>query len=153
MTHAEMPPTSEIDCGDNSCQFATSKGGMRTNGGCTCYEKAGFHRSAIRSAQLMLPEIRRLREALQESQARESRAREEGRLEGIAEERAKSELLDKFVKRLAKNATIDELKAISEECYEHADFEGGYEIIIMEARAAASRSGEGEAPDPDWERE
>src|SRR5271166_4560138 len=24
------------DCGDNSCQFATSRGGMRTNGGCRC---------------------------------------------------------------------------------------------------------------------
>lgn len=25
------------DCGDNSCRFAKSKGGMRTNGGCRCY--------------------------------------------------------------------------------------------------------------------
>lgn len=24
------------DCGDNSCRFATTKGGMRTNGGCRC---------------------------------------------------------------------------------------------------------------------
>lgn len=24
------------DCGDNSCHFATKKGGMRTNGGCRC---------------------------------------------------------------------------------------------------------------------
>lgn len=26
------------DCGDSSCMFATSKSGMRTNGGCRCYE-------------------------------------------------------------------------------------------------------------------
>lgn len=26
----------ELDCGDNSCMFATRKGGMRTNGGCRC---------------------------------------------------------------------------------------------------------------------
>jgi hypothetical protein len=25
-----------LDCGDNSCLFARSKGGMRTNGGCRC---------------------------------------------------------------------------------------------------------------------
>jgi hypothetical protein len=24
------------DCGDNSCLYATRKGGMRTNGGCRC---------------------------------------------------------------------------------------------------------------------
>lgn len=26
------------DCGDNSCRYATNKGGMRTNGGCSCDE-------------------------------------------------------------------------------------------------------------------
>lgn len=26
------------DCGDNSCRYATRKGGMRTNGGCRCDE-------------------------------------------------------------------------------------------------------------------
>lgn len=26
----------ELDCGDNSCYYATNKGGMRTNGGCRC---------------------------------------------------------------------------------------------------------------------
>ena len=25
-----------MDCGDNSCYFAETKGGMRTNGGCRC---------------------------------------------------------------------------------------------------------------------
>ncbi|HQL66915.1 MAG TPA: hypothetical protein PK151_05140 [Caldisericia bacterium] len=27
---------SQLDCGDNSCMFATPKDGMRTNGGCRC---------------------------------------------------------------------------------------------------------------------
>lgn len=27
-----------LDCGDNSCRFATVKGGMRTNGGCRCFK-------------------------------------------------------------------------------------------------------------------
>ena len=33
-------PTSfgPLDCGDNSCRFATNKGGMRTNGGCRCLD-------------------------------------------------------------------------------------------------------------------
>ena len=63
-TAPEDQREAELDCGDSSCQFAKNKGGMRTNGGCTCYEKQGFHRSAIRSAQLMLPEIVRLRAQL-----------------------------------------------------------------------------------------
>lgn len=28
--------TPRIDCGDSSCIFATSRSGMRTNGGCRC---------------------------------------------------------------------------------------------------------------------
>lgn len=58
----------EIDCGDNSCLFATKKGGMRTNGGCRCFSNAGFRRSQIESARLMLPEILSLREANKELQ-------------------------------------------------------------------------------------
>lgn len=27
-----------LDCGDNSCEFAVNKGGMRTNGGCRCLQ-------------------------------------------------------------------------------------------------------------------
>ena len=54
----------EIDCGDNSCAFATNKGGMRTNGGCRCFSNAGFSRSAVSAAHLMLPEVLRLRQAL-----------------------------------------------------------------------------------------
>jgi len=51
----------EIDCGDNSCMFATKKGGMRTNGGCRCLEHHGFSRSTVKSLHEMLPEIIRLR--------------------------------------------------------------------------------------------
>ena len=50
-----------IDCGDNSCRFATNRGGMRTNGGCRCFENAGFGPSAVSAALQMLPEITRLR--------------------------------------------------------------------------------------------
>ena len=28
-----------VDCGDNSCLFKQSKGGMRTNGGCRCRDR------------------------------------------------------------------------------------------------------------------
>lgn len=27
------------DCGDNSCYYSRSKGGMRTNGGCRCLQQ------------------------------------------------------------------------------------------------------------------
>jgi hypothetical protein len=30
------PAIHGIDCGDNSCRYATNKTGMRTNGGCRC---------------------------------------------------------------------------------------------------------------------
>lgn len=30
-----------LDCGDNSCCYARKKGGMRTNGGCRCFQ--AFH--------------------------------------------------------------------------------------------------------------
>lgn len=50
-----------IDCGDNSCFFAPQKGGMRTNGGCRCFENAGFGRSATAAAHKMLPELVKLR--------------------------------------------------------------------------------------------
>lgn len=35
----KAPPSiwrSMPDCGDNSCRYATNRGGMRTNGGCSC---------------------------------------------------------------------------------------------------------------------
>ncbi len=50
-----------LDCGDNSCYFATKKGGMRTNGGCHCFENAGYGRSATAAAYKMLPEVIKLR--------------------------------------------------------------------------------------------
>lgn len=33
---------SELDCGDNSCKYATNRGGMRTNGGCRCSRNEGW---------------------------------------------------------------------------------------------------------------
>jgi hypothetical protein len=46
------------DCGDNSCDFATDKSGMRTNGGCRC----GQTRSNLyfRKLHLMKKDIRPL---------------------------------------------------------------------------------------------
>jgi hypothetical protein len=32
------PSKSPVDCGDNSCLAAHPKGGMRTNGGCRCFQ-------------------------------------------------------------------------------------------------------------------
>jgi uncharacterized protein Smg (DUF494 family) len=58
---------SGLDCGDNSCMFAKDKTGMRTNGGCRCFSNAGFQRSAIGSAIMMLPELLTLREQLKEA--------------------------------------------------------------------------------------
>jgi hypothetical protein len=37
MASAESPPR---DCGDNSCKYAKTRTGMRTNGGCRCDERA-----------------------------------------------------------------------------------------------------------------
>lgn len=51
----------KLDCGDNSCFFVEKPTGMRTNGGCRCFESAGFDRSAVSSAKKILPEIIALR--------------------------------------------------------------------------------------------
>ena len=64
---------SDIDCGDNSCMFAKHKGGMRTNGGCRCFENAGFVRSATRSAYQMLPEVLSLRARCAELEAQNAK--------------------------------------------------------------------------------
>jgi hypothetical protein len=42
LTETQLPS----DCGDNSCIFATRKGGMRTNGGCRCAKTMPTHRVA-----------------------------------------------------------------------------------------------------------
>lgn len=51
------------DCGDNSCLFVdrSKPTGMRTNGGCRCFRKAGFADSATQAARQMLPELLDLR--------------------------------------------------------------------------------------------
>ncbi len=33
------------DCGDNSCRYAVKRGGMRTNGGCTCTSERSIMKS------------------------------------------------------------------------------------------------------------
>lgn len=50
------------DCGDHSCLFAEKKTGMRTNGGCRCFDHAGFSKDVMKSAIQMLPELLYLRE-------------------------------------------------------------------------------------------
>ena len=35
------------DCGDNSCHFAVSKSGMRTNGGCRCLNERSLMKSPM----------------------------------------------------------------------------------------------------------
>lgn len=52
----------ELDCGDNSCYFATKRGGMRTNGGCRCLEAFGFSKHLVKAVREMLPELLRLRD-------------------------------------------------------------------------------------------
>ena len=54
------------DCGDSSCLFAEKKTGMRTNGGCRCFDHAGFSKDVMKSARLMLPELLYLRERVKE---------------------------------------------------------------------------------------
>ena len=51
----------ELDCGDNSCVFAKNRGGMRTNGGCRCFDHVTPSRSTIKAAHEMLPELLALR--------------------------------------------------------------------------------------------
>lgn len=46
----------QLDCGDNSCYFATDKTGQRTNGGCRCFDKANVkNRSLVSCAVELLP--------------------------------------------------------------------------------------------------
>lgn len=66
-----------IDCGDNSCRFATEHGGMRTNGGCRCLYNAGFPESTTKAFVEMFRELLELRDEVK-------------RLEG---EREKQEML------------------------------------------------------------
>lgn len=56
----------DIDCGDHSCMFAKSKTGMRTNGGCRCFDHAGFSKDPIRAARQMLPELLELRDRVKQ---------------------------------------------------------------------------------------
>lgn len=52
----------DLDCGDNSCYFKKTPGGMRTNGGCRCFDSAGYSRLFVESAKQMLPELLKLKQ-------------------------------------------------------------------------------------------
>ena len=56
--------TPELDCGDNGCYFATSKGGMRTNGGCRCLSNAGFSKGMHSTLREMLLEVLKNRQMI-----------------------------------------------------------------------------------------
>lgn len=56
----------DLDCGDNSCLFAKSKTGMRTNGGCRCLSHYGFSKSPLLAIKQMLPELLELREQVKQ---------------------------------------------------------------------------------------
>ncbi len=55
-----------LDCGDNSCHFAKEKTGMRTNGGCRCFDLAGIKsRSLVYDAIELLPKYLATRQQLE----------------------------------------------------------------------------------------
>lgn len=54
----------DMDCGDNSCLFAKTRGGMRTNGGCRCLESLGFSRGQTDSLRRMAAEVVSLRKRM-----------------------------------------------------------------------------------------
>lgn len=67
----------ELDCGDNSCNFAKNKTGMRTNGGCRCFDKAGIRtRSTIKASIEMLPLLLSARAELEALKAALEKIRE-----------------------------------------------------------------------------
>lgn len=52
----------ELDCQDTSCMFKKTPGGMRTNGGCVCYERAGFYKSNNQNMREILPAYLKLKQ-------------------------------------------------------------------------------------------
>ena len=67
--------TRTMDCGDNSCAFATPRGGMRTNGGCRCLSKLQIH--ATDAKGWVIP---RSKHAIIETHAREVREKFEAQI-------------------------------------------------------------------------
>ena len=49
---------SVVDCGDNSCLFKKPKTGMRTNGGCRCYQNGTWNTESRIALQAMPQAIR-----------------------------------------------------------------------------------------------
>lgn len=79
-----------IDCGDNACLFKQpGASGMRTNGGCSCFERAGYSRSTIKAVRQMLPEVLRLRRQVAESVTAESEYQR-----GVREERERVRIME-----------------------------------------------------------
>lgn len=58
----EDPKNHNLDCGDNSCKYRTSTGGMRTNGGCRCARNKpeDVQRFLLRNYWLALDKIQKL---------------------------------------------------------------------------------------------
>ena len=61
MLSKELQKVSEVvakmDCGDSSCLFAVKKGGMRTNGGCTCFDRGPNGQLVATLLIEMLPDL------------------------------------------------------------------------------------------------
>lgn len=54
-----------LDCGDSSCRFSfAEKGGMRTNGGCRCFERRGAYTPVEKYAVAATQVIRELLDEL-----------------------------------------------------------------------------------------
>ena len=47
-----------MDCGDNSCNYAKKKGGMRTNGGCRCLQDVDPHMKRVNIERVLRFAIR-----------------------------------------------------------------------------------------------
>lgn len=75
MTYQLLETNHPLDCGDNSCLFATNKTGMRTNGGCRCYSNAT--RDEKRRAVEMVQWLRSANARIAELEAENARLREE----------------------------------------------------------------------------
>lgn len=94
--------TRTMDCGDNSCAFATPRGGMRTNGGCRCLSKLQIH--AADAKGWVIP---RSKHAIIETHAREVR--------------------EKFEAQIARG---DRLMAAAQECLEEREGYWGSEDSV-----------------------
>jgi len=98
----------DIDCGDNSCRFAKNKTGMRTNGGCRCFENAGFYGSTVKAMEDMLRAY-----LLQKSELAHARAEAAEKLYSEARSMADADLILIREENARLEAAYHELLAIS----------------------------------------